>query len=125
MEWQLPPPNSANLTDIRSDKLRALGVTTKSRSYLLPEVPTVAEAGVPGFDYPIWYGVWVPAGTPAAVVDKLAKDIARVLAAAELRAWLEEHGADRMSMTQPEFARFVLKESESAERIIKAAGVKP
>jgi tripartite-type tricarboxylate transporter receptor subunit TctC len=47
------------------------------------------------------------------------------MAAPELRAWLEEHGADRMSMTQPEFARFVLKESESAERIIKAAGVKP
>jgi tripartite-type tricarboxylate transporter receptor subunit TctC len=105
--------------------LRALGVTTKSRSRLLPEVPTIAEAGVPGFDYPIWYGVWVPAGTPAAVVDKLAEDFARVLAAPELRAWQEEHGADWMSMTQPEFARFVLEESESAKRIVKAAGVKP
>ena len=60
------------------------------------------------------------AGTPAAVVDKLAKDIARVLAAPEMRDWLEKHGADRMSMTQPEFARFVL-----TERIIKAAGVQP
>ena len=118
-------PISYAMGDIRTGKLRALGVTTKKRSPLLPEVPTIAEAGVPGFDYPIWYGVWVPAGTPAAVVDKLAKDIARVLAAPELRAWLEEHGADRMSMTQPEFARFVLKESESAERIIKAAGAKP
>src|SRR5467141_2359317 len=118
-------PISYAMGDIRTGKLRALGVTTKKRSSLLPEVPTVAEAGVPGFDYPIWYGVWVPAGTPAAVVDKLAKDIARVLAAPELRAWLEEHGAERMSMTQPEFARFVVKESQSAERIIKAAGVKP
>ena len=118
-------PIQLALADIHAGKLRALGVTTKSRSQLLPEVPTIAEGGVPGFDYPIWYGVWVPAGTPAAVVDKLAKDIARVLAAPELRAWLEEHGADRMSMTQPEFARFVRKESESAERIIKAAGVKP
>ena len=53
------------LADIRAGKLRALGVTTKKRSSLLPEVPTIAEAGVPGFDYPIWYGVWVPAGTPA------------------------------------------------------------
>jgi tripartite-type tricarboxylate transporter receptor subunit TctC len=118
-------PISCTMGDIRTGKLRALGVTTKKRSSLLPEVPTIAEAGVPGFDYPIWYGVWVPAGTPAAVVDKLAKDIARVLAAPELRAWLEEHGAERMSMTQPEFARFVVKESQSAERIIKAAGVKP
>jgi len=118
-------PISYALGDLRAGKLRALGVTTKSRSHLLPEVPTIAEAGVPGFNFPIWYGVWVPAGTPAAVVDKLAKDIARVMAAPELRAWLEEHGADRMTMTQPEFARFVPKESESAERIIKAAGMKP
>jgi tripartite-type tricarboxylate transporter receptor subunit TctC len=113
------------LADIRAGKLHALGVTTKSRSRLLPEIPTIAEAGVPGFEHPIWYGVWVPAGTPAGVVDKLAKDIAQVLTAPELRAWLDEHGADRMSMTQPEFARFVLKESESAKRIVKAAGVKP
>jgi tripartite-type tricarboxylate transporter receptor subunit TctC len=118
-------PISYALGDLRAGKLRALGVTTKSRSHLLPEVPTIAEAGVPGFNFPIWYGVWVPAGTPSAVVDKLTKDIARVMAAPELRAWLEEHGADRMTMTQPEFALFVPKESESAERIINAAGMKP
>jgi len=118
-------PIQLALADIHAGKLRALGVTTKSRSHLLPQVPTISEAGVPGFDYPICYGVWLPVGTPAGVVDKLAKDIARVMAAPELRAWLEEHGAERMSMTQPEFARFVLKESESAERIINAAGVKP
>jgi tripartite-type tricarboxylate transporter receptor subunit TctC len=118
-------PIQLALADIRAGKLRPLGVTTTNRSNLLPEVPTIAEAGVPGFDYPIWYGVWVPAGTPAGVVDKLAKDIARVLAAPDLRIWLEEHGAARMSMTQPAFARFVLKEAESAERIIKAATVKP
>jgi tripartite-type tricarboxylate transporter receptor subunit TctC len=118
-------PIQLALADIRAGRLRPLGVTTTNRSNLLTEVPTIAEAGVPGFDYPIWYGVWVPAGTPAGVVDKLAKDIARVLAAPELRVWLEEHGAARMSMTQPEFARFVLKEAESAERIIKAATVKP
>ena len=112
------------LADIREGRLRALGVSTKRRSYLLPEVPTIGEAGVVGFDYPIWYGVWVPAGTPAGVVDKLAKDIARALAAPNLRDWLTKHGADPMSMTQPEFARFVLSESQSAARIIKTAGVK-
>src|SRR5580704_5905137 len=108
-------PIQLALADIRAGRLRPLGVTTTNRSNLLPEVPTIAEAGVPGFDYTIWYGVWVHAGTTAGVVDKLAKDIARVLAAPELRVWLEEHGAARMSMTQPEFARFVLKEAESAE----------
>jgi tripartite-type tricarboxylate transporter receptor subunit TctC len=112
------------LADIREGRLRALGVSTKRRSYLLPDVPTIAEAGIAGFDYPIWYGVWVPAGTPARVVDKLAKDIARALAAPDLRDWLTKHGADPMSMTQPEFARFVLSETESAARIIKIAGIK-
>ena len=118
-------PIQLALADIRAGRLRALGVSTKKRSYLLPEVPTIAEAGVAGFDYPIWYGVWVPAGTPAGVVNKLAKDIARVLAAPDLRDWLARHGADPMSMTQPDFAHFVLSESKTAARIIEAAGIKP
>jgi tripartite-type tricarboxylate transporter receptor subunit TctC len=116
-------PISYALADIRAGRLRALGVTTNTRSPLLSEVPTIAEAGVTGFDYPIWYGVWVRAGTPAGVVDKLAKDIARVLAAPDMRDWLAKHGADPMSMTQPEFAHFVVSESENAARIVEAAGI--
>jgi tripartite-type tricarboxylate transporter receptor subunit TctC len=112
------------LTDICVGKLQALGVTTKRRSTLLPEVPTIAEAGVPDFDYPIWYGIWVPAGTPATVVEKLGRDIAHALAPPDSRDQLTKHGADPMRMTQPEFAHFVLVESESAARIIKAAGIK-
>jgi len=118
-------PIQLALVDIRAGRLRPLGVSTKKRSSLLPDVPTIAEAGVAGFDYPIWYGVWTPAGTPAGVVDKLAKDIARALAAPDLREWLANHGAEPMNMTQPEFARFVLSESESAARTIEAAGIKP
>ncbi len=110
------------MADIRSGKLRALGVSTNRRSPLLPEVPTIAEAGVSGFDYAIWYGVWAPAGTPQQVVDQLGKDIARAMAAPDLLDWFAKHGADPMSMTQPEFARFVLSESESAARIIKPLG---
>ena len=118
-------PIELALVDIRSGNLRALGVTTQKRSSLLPDVPTIAEAGIPGFDYPIWYGVWVPAGTPARVVDKLAQDIARALTSPDVRDRLAKHGADPMSMTQPEFARFVQSESESAARIMAAAGIKP
>jgi len=118
-------PIQLALADIRAGRLRALGVTTKKRSSLLPEVPTIAEAGLAGFDYPIWYGVWVPAGTPAEVVDKLAKDITRALARPDLRDWLVKHGGDPMNMTQPEFARFVVSECENAARIAKAAGIKP
>jgi tripartite-type tricarboxylate transporter receptor subunit TctC len=118
-------PIRLTLVAIRAGRLRPLGVSTKKRSSLLPEVPTIAEAGVPGFDHPIWYGVWTPLGTPAGVVDKLSKDIARALAAPDLREWLAKHGGDRMSMSQPEFARFVLSESENAARVIEAAGIRP
>ena len=113
------------LADIRAGKLVALGVTTKKRSSLLPEVPTIAEAGIVGYDFRIWYGVWAPAGTPAKVVDKLATDIGAAMSSPSLREWVAEHGADRLSMTQSEFARFVLSENESAARIIKEAGIKP
>src|SRR5438045_3381607 len=74
-------PIQLALADIRAGSLRALGVTTKKRSSLLPEVPTLAEAGVTGFDYPIWYAVWVPAGTPTGVAERVATDIARPFAA--------------------------------------------
>ncbi len=117
-------PISYALPDIRGGGLHPLGVTTKKRSPLLPDVPTIAQAGIPRFDYMIWYGVWVPAGTPAGVVDKIAKDIARALAAPDLRDWLSKHGGDPMSMTQPEFAHFVVSESANAARIAKAAGIK-
>jgi tripartite-type tricarboxylate transporter receptor subunit TctC len=84
-----------------------------------------SEAGVPGFDRPIWYGVWVPAGTPAGVVEKIAKDIAYTSAGPDVRDGLAKHGADPMSMAEPELAPFVVSEGENAARIAKAAGIKP
>jgi tripartite-type tricarboxylate transporter receptor subunit TctC len=117
-------PIELTLPDIREGGLRALGVSSARRSSLLPDVPTIAEAGVGGFNFPIWYGIWAPAGTPAEVVDKLAKDIARVLAGQKLRDWIAKHGGEPMNMTRAEFARFVLSESESAAQI-KDATIKP
>jgi len=111
-------PISIVLPHVRDGELLPLGVTTAHRSTLLPHVPTIAEAGVAGFDFPIWYGIWVPAGTPAAVVVKLSKDIGRVLGGPDLRDWITKHGGEPMSMTQPEFARFVQGESESAARLL-------
>jgi tripartite-type tricarboxylate transporter receptor subunit TctC len=72
------------LTDIRAGNLVPLGVSSGHRSPLLPDVPTVAEAGIGGFDYSIWYGLWAPAGTPPSVVGKLAADVARVLRSPDL-----------------------------------------
>ena len=118
-------PIPTTLPHIRTGRLLPLGVSSARRSSALPDVPTVAEAGVPGFDFPIWYGIWAPAATPAGVVQKLAEDIARALSDPAVRASLVKHGGEPMSMTQPDFTRFVLGESESAARIIEAAGIKP
>jgi tripartite-type tricarboxylate transporter receptor subunit TctC len=110
---------------IRDGTLVALGVSTARRSILLPEVPTIAEASIARFDFPIWYGIWVPAGTPTGVIDKLANDFGRVLAGSDLREWIAKHGGEPMSMTQPEFVRFVESESQGAARLVKAASVRP
>jgi tripartite-type tricarboxylate transporter receptor subunit TctC len=111
--------------NVQAGKLRALAVSTKKRSPLLPGVPTVAETGVADLDYAIWYGVWAPARTPTAVVNTLSADIARALAAPDLREWMAKHGADPMKMTPREFARFVQNESERAARVIGSARVNP
>jgi tripartite-type tricarboxylate transporter receptor subunit TctC len=118
-------PISITLPLIRDGKLVPLGVTAARRSTLLPEVPTIAEAGVAGFNFPIWYGMWVRVGTPTAVVDKLAKDLAHVLAGPDMRDWIDRHGGEPMSMSQADFTRFVQGESESAARLTKAAGINP
>ncbi|RWN02743.1 MAG: tripartite tricarboxylate transporter substrate binding protein [Mesorhizobium sp.] len=117
-------PISLALPHIHDGTLVPLGVSTARRSTLLPEVPTIAEAGVASFDFPIWYGIWVSAGTPTGVVDQLANDIGRVLAGPDLREWIAKHGGEPLSMTQPEFVHFVESESEGAARLMKAS-VKP
>jgi tripartite-type tricarboxylate transporter receptor subunit TctC len=119
------PPVSLALPHTREGRLLALGVTSARRSSLLPEVPTIAEAGVPGFDVSQWYGMWAPAGTPERMVDKLAQDISRALAAPDLRDRFNKIGIEPMAMTPSEFTRFVRSETEDSARIIKAAGIEP
>jgi tripartite-type tricarboxylate transporter receptor subunit TctC len=114
-------PIASILPQIQGGQLIPLAVSTARRSALLPDVPTIAEAGVAGFDFPIWHGVWAPAGTPAHVVGKLAKDIRRVLAGPHLQDWLVRHDGQPMAMTQPQFTRFVRRESDSAVQIVKSA----
>jgi tripartite-type tricarboxylate transporter receptor subunit TctC len=113
------------LPHIREGRLLVLGVSSAKRLSTMPGIPTVAEAGLPGFDSTLWYGVWAPAGTPDAVVDKISKEIARALAAPDVRERLAKLSAETMSMTPAEFARFVRSEAESVARIVRAAGIKP
>lgn len=111
-------PISLALPHIRDGTLVALGVSTARRSTVLSEVPTIAESGLQGFDFPIWYGLWVRAGTPAVVVAKLERDLKQVLADPEMLDWISVHGGERFSMSQAEFAGFVRSESERAKRLV-------
>jgi hypothetical protein len=94
-------PIPTSLPHIREGRLLPLGVSSARRSRALPDVPTVAEAGVAGFDFPIWYGIWAPAATPVGVVQKLAEDIARALRDPAVREMLVKHGGDPMTMRGP------------------------
>jgi tripartite-type tricarboxylate transporter receptor subunit TctC len=91
----------------------------------MPELPTIAESGLPGFDATLWYGVWAPAGTPAPVVERVSGDIARVLEMSDVRERLAKMNAETTAMTPAEFSRFVQSEAENVARIVKAAGIKP
>ncbi|MFN0303554.1 MAG: Bug family tripartite tricarboxylate transporter substrate binding protein [Burkholderiales bacterium] len=118
-------PLSAALSNIRGGKLRPLAVSTPKRNPMLPDVPTTGEAGVSNADAPGWFGIWAPAGTPTAVVNKINADVRRVLADAAVKERLVNMGQDTLDMSPDEFAKFVRSEVENNHRVIKAAGIKP
>jgi tripartite-type tricarboxylate transporter receptor subunit TctC len=117
-------PISAALPNVREGKLVALGVSTAKRSSALPNVPTVAESGLPGFDYNLWVGLFAPAGTPAELVDRINKDVARALQAPDIKERLANLGAEAMPMTPAEFKNFVHTEIDESAKVIKTAGIK-
>src|SRR5881392_3323488 len=96
-------PISAALPFVREGKLTALAVSTAKRSSVLPNVPTIAEAGLPGFDYVLWVGLFAPAGTPAETVDKIARDVRTVSQATDVKERFAALGAEPMPMTPVEF----------------------
>jgi tripartite-type tricarboxylate transporter receptor subunit TctC len=118
-------PISAGMSAIKGGKLRALAVSSAKRNPTLPDVPTTAEAGVKGAESPLWFGVWAPAGTPAAVVNKVNADVRKALAEPGVREKLVALGNDTMDMSPAEFAKFVRSEIDAYQRVIKAAGIKP
>jgi tripartite-type tricarboxylate transporter receptor subunit TctC len=111
--------------NVRAGKLKALGTSGKSRSGVLPEVPTLSEAGVPGYDAVIWLGFMAPAGTPKAIVDKLNAEITRAANAPEMKEAWAKQGAIAMSMTPEEFGRFMRDDIEKWARVVKISGAKP
>ena len=108
---------------LRAGELTPLGISTITRSRLLPEVPTIHEAGAPGYDFPIWYGVWAPAHTPPGIIQKISGDISTSITAPDLIRQLAREDAQPISMTQQRFARFVLDENQRARQIIQRASI--
>ena len=110
--------------NVRAGKLRALATSGRTRSSVLPEVPTLAEAGVPGYEAVIWLGVMAPAGTPRAIVEKLNAEMQRIVNAPETKAAWEKQGAAAMSMAPDEFGRFLREDIEKWARVVKVSGAK-
>jgi tripartite-type tricarboxylate transporter receptor subunit TctC len=109
---------------IRSGKLRALAIASAKRSSALPDVPTSAEAGLPGFETYTWFGLIGPAGLPPAVVARLNADTAKAVASPEVHETLLKQGLEGNATSPEEFTKFVSRETEKWSRIIKAAGIK-
>jgi tripartite-type tricarboxylate transporter receptor subunit TctC len=118
-------PINAALPHVRGGKAVALAVSSAQRSSLLPDVPSIAESGVPAFDYTLWVGLWGQAAMPASLVSKINADVNRALASADLAQRLTNLGTLPMKMSPSEFSDYVRREVEDTAKVLKAAGIKP
>jgi tripartite-type tricarboxylate transporter receptor subunit TctC len=117
--------NLASATpQIRAGKLKAFAVTTERRSSFFPELPTVAESGLKGFDISTWFGVFAPANTPRPIVDRLNAEFTQALAAPDIRERLARMGAEPSPMSPEAFANFVRAEQAKYERVVKSSGAR-
>jgi tripartite-type tricarboxylate transporter receptor subunit TctC len=112
------------LPHIKGGKLRALAVTSAQRAPVLPDVPTIAEAGLPGFEASSWFGVLAPAGTPPAIVAKLNAEIAKWLASPEAKEKLQAQGANVAGGPPEEFAKHIAAETAKWAKVVKESGAK-
>ena len=114
----------AALPHVNANRVRALGVSINERSAALPKVPTIAEAGLPGYYAASWYGLLLPAGTPRAVVGTLSKEIVTIMKVPDVREKMLAQGAEPAPTTPAEFAAFIAKERDKYARIVKASGAR-
>jgi tripartite-type tricarboxylate transporter receptor subunit TctC len=113
------------LPHAKAGKMKALAVTSARRSSIAPELPTVAESGVPGYDVNPWYGLFAPAGTPRAIVDRINRDVARILAQPDVRQRFATLGAEPAGNTPEQFAAFVNAEIAKWSKVVADSGAKP
>jgi tripartite-type tricarboxylate transporter receptor subunit TctC len=116
---------ASTMSHLRSGRLKALGVGGLTRNFALPDVPTIDEAGVPGYQCGNWIGIVAPAGTPAPIVALLHKEITAIQNTPELKKAFENDGADAVRMTSAEFGSFIASEVDRWGKVVKEAGIQP
>jgi tripartite-type tricarboxylate transporter receptor subunit TctC len=115
----------SSLPHVKAGKLRALAIATAKRSPVLPDLPTVAESGLPGYETTLWYGVVAAAGTPAAIVNKLNDAIRQVQKMPEIKARLATMGADPVYLTPAELGALIKRDADKWGSVVRAAGIEP
>ena len=118
------PDPAVALPHVRAGRVNALGVTGTKRVPSAPNVPTIAESGLPGYDVPVWYGYLAPRGTPRAIIDKLHTDIAKAMASPEIRERITSDGGDAAVKGPDEFATLIRAELVKWAKVVKDAGVR-
>jgi len=122
-DTQLMFDNLANsMPQVKAGKLKALAVTTERRSSLVPDLPTMTEAGLAGFDISTWFGLLAPAGTPREIIMKWNEDVVRVLKSPDMKEHLAAQGAEAAPDTPAEFAAFIARELERYKKIVRISG---
>jgi len=111
------------LPQIKSGRLKVLGVGSAKRIAAIPDVPTIAESGVPGYEATNWWGILAPAGTPAPIVERLNREFGVILASAETSKRFESEGAETQMMSPEEFGRFIAAETAKWAKVVKDAGI--
>jgi len=113
------------MPQVKAGKLRPLAVSTTKRSAFLPEVPTIAESGVPGYSVVLWWGLFAPGGTPRPIIARLNQEVGKILLSAEMRERLAAEGAEPTPTSPEEFAALVRDEIQFWRKIAREAGIKP
>jgi tripartite-type tricarboxylate transporter receptor subunit TctC len=111
------------MPQIKTGKLKALGYAASARTKLMPELPTVSEAGLPGYESAIWWGIFTPAGTPKEIVDRLYKEIAAIMNSEEMKQTFEKQGSDVDLMGSADFAKFIEAETVKWGKVVKAGNI--
>ncbi len=117
-------PPSTVLPQIKAGRLRALASTGSRRASVAPDLPTIAESGLPGFETTIWFGLFAPAGTPLEIVDRLSRETARVLGTPGVKSQLASQGVDIMPSTPAELGEYVRSETDKWSQVVRASGAR-